>query len=126
MKSRSRIPLPIAPDPASLRVTAQTAPASAHDVRIGLVTLGCDKNTVDSERLLARLAGAGARVQEGARGADVVVVNTCGFIDAAKEESIDAILDAIRLKQQGRTRAVVAVGCLVQRYKEQLAEELPE
>jgi ribosomal protein S12 methylthiotransferase len=102
------------------------AAASAADVTIGLVTLGCDKNTVDSERLLARLAGAGARVQEGSEGADVVVVNTCGFIDAAKEESVDAILSAIRLKEQGKIRAVVAVGCLVQRYKDELAGELPE
>jgi ribosomal protein S12 methylthiotransferase len=126
MNSRSRIQLPIAPDPAVARTAAPASPAGMPDVRIGLVTLGCDKNTVDSERLLARLAGAGARVQEGARGADVVVVNTCGFIDAAKEESIDALLDAVRLKKQGHARAVVAVGCLVQRYKEQLAEELPE
>src|SRR5262245_604691 len=122
-----RIQLPIAPNPtAAARQTEAAASASASDVRIGLVTLGCDKNTVDSERLLARLAGAGAHVQEGADGADVVVVNTCGFIDAAKEESIDAILAAVRLKEQGRARAVVAVGCLVQRYKEQLVEELPE
>ena len=126
MNSRSRIQLPIAPDPSAARTSAPGTAAEAHGVRIGLVTLGCDKNTVDSERLLARLAGAGARVQEGARGADVVVVNTCGFIDAAKEESIDAILDAVRLKQQGHARAVVAVGCLVQRYKEQLVQELPE
>jgi hypothetical protein len=86
MTARSRIQLPIAPNPTAV-AQANTAdtPASAHDLRIGLVTLGCDKNTVDSERLLARLAGAGAQVQEGARGADVVVVNTCGFIDAAKE-----------------------------------------
>ncbi len=102
------------------------ASASAASVTIGLVTLGCDKNTVDSERLLARLASAGARVQEGSAGADVVVVNTCGFIDAAKEESIDAILAAVRLKEQGKARAVVAVGCLVQRYKDELTKELPE
>lgn len=94
--------------------------------RIGVVTLGCDKNTVDSERILGRLAGAGARVTGDAEGADVVVVNTCGFIEAAKEESIEAILEAVRLKEEGRARAVVAVGCLVQRYKEELAAELPE
>lgn len=94
--------------------------------RVGLVTLGCDKNTVDSERLLARLAGAGARVSGTAADADVIVINTCGFIDVAKEESVDAILDAVKLKQQGRVRAVVAMGCMVQRYKADLEKELPE
>lgn len=102
------------------------AVALADDVRIGVVTLGCDKNTVDSERVLARLAAAGARVQEGADDAEVIVINTCGFIDAAKEESIDAILQAVRLKETGRARAVVAMGCMVQRYKLQLQAELPE
>jgi tRNA A37 methylthiotransferase MiaB len=106
--------------------TAVSAGAPAVDApRIGLVTLGCDKNTVDSERLLARLAGAGARAVDAAD-ADVVVINTCGFIDIAKEESVDAILDAVRLKAEGRVRAVVAMGCMVQRYKEELAAELPE
>src|SRR5690606_23681490 len=93
--------------------------------RVGLVTLGCDKNTVDSERLLARLASAGARVSV-VDDADVIVINTCGFIDVAKEESVDAILDAVKLKQQGRVRAVVGMGCMVQRYKADLEKELPE
>ena len=87
-------------------------------VRIGFVTLGCDKNTVDSERIMARLASSGANVQSGAHHADVVVINTCGFIDQAKEESVEAIFDAIRLKKQGNIKAVVAMGCLVQRYQE--------
>ncbi|HEX7119965.1 MAG TPA: radical SAM protein [Longimicrobiales bacterium] len=94
--------------------------------RIGLVTLGCDKNTVDSERILGGLVGAGARVSDDVDGVDVVVVNTCGFIEMAKEESIEAILEAVRLKDEGRTRAVVAMGCLVQRYKDELAAEIPE
>jgi ribosomal protein S12 methylthiotransferase len=94
--------------------------------RVGLVTLGCDKNTVDTERLLARLAGAGAHVRAGADDAEVLVINTCGFIDVAKEESVDAIVEAIRMKQAGRVRAVVAMGCLVQRYKTELQRELPE
>jgi ribosomal protein S12 methylthiotransferase len=103
------------------------APEPAVDaLRVGLVTLGCDKNTVDTERLLARLAHAGARVVDDAGDADVVIINTCGFIDVAKEESVDAIVDAVRLKQDGRVRAVVAMGCLVQRYKSDLQQELPE
>jgi len=95
-------------------------------VRIGLVTLGCDKNTVDSERILAALVGQGGRVASGIEDAEVIVVNTCGFIDAAKEESVDTILEACALKSEGRVKAVVAVGCLVQRYREELAEAIPE
>jgi ribosomal protein S12 methylthiotransferase len=102
------------------------AEPAADAPRVGLITLGCDKNTVDTERLLARLAHAGARVVDGAADADVLVINTCGFIDVAKEESVEAILDAVRQKQSGGVRAVVAMGCLVQRYKADLQKELPE
>jgi ribosomal protein S12 methylthiotransferase len=113
--------------PATSMAVASVARRPAPDApRIGLVTLGCDKNTVDTERLLARLAAAGAHVGAGADDADVLIINTCGFIDIAKEESVDAILDAVRLKQGGRVRAVVALGCLVQRYKADLQTELPE
>lgn len=98
----------------------------APPLRVGLVTLGCDKNTVDSERMLARLLGAGACITERPDAADVVIVNTCGFIESAKEESIEAILDATRLKRDGAVRAVVAAGCLVQRYADELASEIPE
>ncbi len=94
--------------------------------RIGLVTLGCDKNTVDSERMMAALAHSGGRVAAGAEGAEILVINTCGFIDAAKEESIETILEACERKAEGGVRAVVAVGCLVQRYRDELAREIPE
>lgn len=94
--------------------------------RLGLVSLGCDKNTVDSERMLAALVGQGARPVRDLRRADVIVVNTCGFIDAAKEESIETILEAGRLKRDGGCRAVVAVGCMVERYREELEPALPE
>ncbi len=94
--------------------------------RVGLVTLGCDKNTVDSEHMMGALAAAGARVTSDVEGADVVVVNTCGFIDAAKEQSIDAILGACDLKERGRVKAVAAVGCMVQRYRAELESEIPE
>ncbi len=93
---------------------------------VGLVTLGCDKNTVDSERVLATLLGQGLRVTPDPNEAEVVVVNTCGFIQAAKEQSIETLLEACRLKDAGTVRAVVAVGCLVQRYKQELAAEIPE
>lgn len=94
--------------------------------RIGLVTLGCDKNTVDSERMMAALVGHGARVSSEVDGADVVIINTCGFIEVAKEQSVDTILEACEMKARGGVKAVVAVGCLVQRYKEDLAAEIPE
>jgi len=101
------------------------APVSAGPV-IGVITLGCDKNTVDSERIMGSLVGAGARVRTDSEGADVLIVNTCGFIDAAREESVDTILAAVRLKEEGRVGAVVAMGCMVQRYGEELRGEIPE
>ena len=94
--------------------------------RIALVTLGCDKNTVDSERIMAALVGHGALVSSDVDGADVVIVNTCGFIQEAKEQSIETILEACELKQAGGAKAVVAVGCLVQRHGAELAREIPE
>jgi ribosomal protein S12 methylthiotransferase len=105
---------------------AISAPGVAAGTRVGVITLGCDKNTVDSERMMARLAGSGANVSTDIDDAEVIVINTCGFIDRAKEESIEAMLDAVKLKQQGKVKAVVAMGCLVQRYKQDLVEEIPE
>jgi ribosomal protein S12 methylthiotransferase len=95
-------------------------------VKIAIVTLGCDKNTVDSERYLAELADRGAEPTEQLEDADVILVNTCGFIDAAKKESIDAIVQAGRLKDDGRAQAVVAVGCMVERHRAELEAALPE
>ncbi len=95
-------------------------------LKIGLVTLGCDKNTVDSERYLADLLAHGAQAVTDLSEAEVVVVNTCGFIDAAKKESIDAILDATRLKDGGVCRAVFAIGCMIERHKGELEDALPE
>src|SRR2546426_10792486 len=95
-------------------------------MKLGVISLGCDKATVDSERLVGELVGHGAIVTPDLPHADVILVNTCGFIDAAKQESIDAMLDAARLKRAGGVKAVVAVGCLVQRYRAELAAEIPE
>jgi ribosomal protein S12 methylthiotransferase len=95
-------------------------------VKVALITLGCDKNTVDSERYLAKLAAQGATPTEDAGDADVILVNTCGFIDAAKRESVDALLEAGRFKTDGRCRAVVALGCMVERHRAELHEALPE
>lgn len=99
--------------------------AAAHG-SVAVVTLGCARNEVDSEELAGRLASQGWRLVSDPGEADVAVVNTCGFVEQAKKDSIDALLEAHELKREGRTRAVVAVGCLAERYGEQLAAELPE
>jgi len=95
-------------------------------MKLGVISLGCDKATVDSERLVGELVGHGARLTDDLPHADVILVNTCGFIDAAKRESIDAMLEAAGHKKAGAVKAVVAVGCLVERYKKELAAEIPE
>jgi ribosomal protein S12 methylthiotransferase len=95
-------------------------------VKVGVVTLGCDKNTVDSERYIAQLSDYSAKYTPSLGDADVIIVNTCGFIDAAKKESIDAMIDAARFKSTGRCQAVVGVGCMVERHKQELADALPE
>ncbi len=91
-----------------------------------MISLGCPKNQVDAEQMLGVLAGAGFTVTPDRNNADVIVVNTCGFIQSAKEESIEAILEAARLKQEGKCRKVIIAGCLAQRYREELGRELPE
>ncbi len=93
---------------------------------VALVTLGCARNEVDSEELAGRLEAGGWTLVDDAADADVAVVNTCGFVEQAKKDSIDTLLEASDLKSAGRTQAVVAVGCLAERYGEQLAAELPE
>ncbi|MFZ3567730.1 30S ribosomal protein S12 methylthiotransferase RimO [Streptomyces sp. BH097] len=93
---------------------------------VALVTLGCARNEVDSEELAGRLEADGWELVEDADAADVAVVNTCGFVEAAKKDSVDALLEANDLKGHGRTRAVVAVGCMAERYGKELAEALPE
>src|SRR5512142_1538020 len=103
-----------------------TPPHPSADKSVALVTLGCTRNEVDSEELAGRLLAEGWRLVDDAADADVAVVNTCGFVEQAKKDSIDALLEASDLKDSGRTQAVVAVGCLAERYGEQLASQLPE
>jgi len=95
-------------------------------MKFAVLTLGCDKNTVDSERYIAELVAHGGEQSTSMDDADVIVVNTCGFIDAAKRESLEAILDAAGRKESGRCQLVAAVGCMVERHKGELAESLPE
>ena len=94
--------------------------------RVALVTLGCARNEVDSEELAGRLEADGFELVAEAADADAVLVNTCGFVEAAKKDSIDTLLAAADLKADGRPQAVVAVGCLAERYGAELAESLPE
>ncbi|HEX9019765.1 MAG TPA: 30S ribosomal protein S12 methylthiotransferase RimO, partial [Nitrospirota bacterium] len=82
-----------------------------------MVSLGCPKNQVDAEQMLGVLAGSGFAITPDQSEADLIVVNTCGFIESAKEESIEAILDAAKMKKDGRCSRVVIAGCLAQRYK---------
>jgi len=95
-------------------------------IKVGLISLGCAKNLVDSEVMLGALARDGMALTTELRDAEVVIVNTCGFIGPAKQESIDAILRANELRQTGRCRALIMAGCLPQRYPKELMVELPE
>ncbi|MET9021327.1 30S ribosomal protein S12 methylthiotransferase RimO [Actinopolymorpha sp. NPDC004070] len=111
--------------PSHAHPTADVAPETTTTVAV--VTLGCARNEVDSEELAGRLAEGGFTLVEDAESADAVLVNTCGFIETAKKDSVDQLLGAADLKSEGgRTQAVVAVGCLAERYGEELARELPE
>src|SRR5712664_3535493 len=90
------------------------------------ISLGCPKNTVDSERMLGKLAQDGYALQRDASGADVVVVNTCGFIEPARQESLAVIREMLALKKAGKVGAVVVAGCMAERQREVLLEAVPE
>lgn len=94
--------------------------------KVNLVSLGCSKNLIDSEILLRQFQVNGLEIISNSNKADYIVINTCGFINDAKDESIRAILDAIELKKKGNIKKVVVMGCLSERYRNELAEEIPE
>jgi ribosomal protein S12 methylthiotransferase len=94
--------------------------------KIGFLSLGCPRNLVDTEVMLGIIKKAGWRVEEDINNSDIAVINTCGFIKDAKEESIEAILKVARLKKEGMLKALIVTGCLSERYKEELGKELPE
>ncbi|HPN36909.1 MAG TPA: 30S ribosomal protein S12 methylthiotransferase RimO [Melioribacteraceae bacterium] len=94
--------------------------------KVAVVTLGCSKNTVDSERLINQLKLNNMDLVENADEADYLIINTCGFIKDAKEESIDAILEGVELKKEGKLKKIIAAGCLPVRYKSELQKEIPE
>src|SRR3989449_554812 len=94
--------------------------------KVGFISLGCPKNLVDSEVMMGQLKLNGYEITGDAGEADTVVVNTCGFIDSAKKESIEAILEAARLKTDGRAKRLIVAGCLVERYRDELKASMPE
>ena len=94
--------------------------------RVGMVSLGCSKNQVDAERMLFMLRQDGFDIVADAALADVVIINTCGFIETAKQEAIDTILEFCTLKQEGRIKAVICTGCLAERYRDEVLAEIPE
>jgi len=100
--------------------------SSPKAIKVGFVSLGCAKNLVDSEVMLGSLLRDGMQVTRDAQEADVVIVNTCGFIEGSKKESIDAILKANELRETGNCKALIMTGCLTQRYPKDLQKELPE
>src|ERR671921_1221953 len=95
-------------------------------MKIGLISLGCPKNLVDSEVMLGLAQQAGHELTHDASNADVLVVNTCAFIDSAKQESIDAILEMAAQKRDGKCSRLVVTGCLAERYRDELKKEIPE
>ncbi len=95
-------------------------------VKVGMVSLGCPKNQVDAEILLAKLREKGYQIHTDSGTCDVVIVNTCGFIESAKQESIENILEFVTLKKEGRIKVICVTGCLAERYQEEMAKEIPE
>lgn len=94
--------------------------------KIGMISLGCPKNQVDAERMLAQFDKNGFEISDCYDGVDAVIVNTCGFIDAAKQEAIENILEVAQLKEEGIVKKIIVTGCLAQRYKDEIFNEIPE
>src|SRR5215208_2689683 len=95
-------------------------------MKIGLISLGCPKNLVDSEEMLGLAQQGGHELTQDAGDADVLIVNTCAFIDSAKQESIDTILEMARHKTDGACKRLIVTGCMAERYRDELRKEIPE
>src|SRR5271166_4532227 len=117
------------------RVRANTAQLGDHGSegstaatpkKIGFVSLGCPKNLVDSEVMMGLLSEGGAQITSRAEDADIIVVNTCSFIDSAKQESVDTILEMAQHKAAGRAQKLIVAGCLVERYRNEIQKNIPE
>src|SRR5438067_13027871 len=105
---------------------ALPAPLSAPRTKVGFVSLGCPKNLVDSEVMMGLLAASGAEITARAEDADIIVVNTCSFIESAQQESVNAILEMAQHKASGRARKLVVAGCLVERFRSEIQNDIPE
>ena len=105
---------------------AQSKPAESRPQKVGFISLGCPKNLVDSEVMMGMLARAGAELTRRAEDADVIVVNTCSFIDSAQQESVNTILEMAAHKTAGRAKKLVVAGCLVERFRDQIRKDIPE
>ena len=95
-------------------------------IKVGMVSLGCSKNQVDAEILLALMLENGYEICADPQQCDVVIINTCGFIEDAKKESIETIFEFAQLKNEGQVKVLVVTGCLAERYQDQLVSEIPE
>src|SRR5712692_5733346 len=125
LKSTDCMPMktPIVPVQASTEAAEQTSDVPT---KVGFVSLGCPKNLVDSEVMMGMLAQAGAELIPRAEDADVIVVNTCSFIESAQRESVNTILEMARHKTDGRVRKLVVAGCLVERFRDEIRKNIPE
>ena len=108
------------------RADQHETPDSASPTKVGFVSLGCPKNLVDSEVMMGMLEQAGAELVSGAEDADVIVVNTCSFIASAQQESVNTILEMAKHKTDGRARKLVVAGCLVERFRNDIRQNIPE
>src|SRR6266536_518699 len=106
--------------------SSEHAAAPNRPQKVGFVSLGCPKNLVDSEVMMGFLARAGAELTRHAEDADVIVVNTCSFIDSAQQESVNTILEMAAHKTSGRAKKLVVAGCLVERFRDQIRKDIPE
>ena len=97
-----------------------------NNMKLLFISLGCDKNLVDSEEMLGMLAADGHQIVDDEDEAEVIIVNTCCFIGDAKEESVNTILEMAELKKEGRCKALIVTGCMAQRYKQEILDEIPE
>jgi len=111
---------------ASLPAKNSESPTPAPRPRVGFVSLGCPKNLVDSEVMMGMLSTSGAEITAHAEDADIIVVNTCSFIDTAKQESVDTILEMVEHKLHGRAKKLIVTGCLVERYRDEIQKNIPE
>src|SRR5208337_2172848 len=118
--------MPLKLDSVALLEASDESAAVATPKKIGFVSLGCPKNLVDSEVMMGLLSAGGAQITPRAEDADIIVVNTCSFIDSAKQESVDTILEMAQHKTAGRAQKLIVAGCLVERYRKEIQKNIPE